>query len=86
MRCEYQCFRLAKDIGKVVVCLGDRGEVGSSVNRCSTKAAIRLQLNRELLRATKLASLQKGCSIDESDRGCPKTRSLRQVGRGRRRD
>jgi len=84
VRCEYRCFCLAKDIGKVVVCLGDRGEVRSSINQCSAKAAVRLQLNRELLRAIKLSSLQKGCGVDESDWRCLKTGSLRQVSQGRR--
>jgi len=42
MRREYRCFRLTKDVGKVVVCLGDRGKVGSSVDRRSAKAAVRL--------------------------------------------
>jgi len=42
MRHEYRCFHLAKDVSKVVVCLRDRGEVGSSVDRCSAKAAVRL--------------------------------------------
>jgi len=35
VRSKYQCFCLAKDVSKVVVCLRDRGEVRSSIDQHS---------------------------------------------------